>query len=686
MTYRFRGSACAVVLITLFATCATLASLPDPAPAIERAATTTATMEAKLHPALQVRLNATDGPVKAWVFLADKAIAPVELDAALTRVATEYSERAVARRQLRGTSATRDGRLFDVRDLPVARVVRGFDRGHRRRGVRHEPLAETRSACVARGRRLEAIAALPFVDSMQLVARSVAIDVMNAREIPAPEGTVRDGSRLNYGVATAQLAQINLLALHDEGYTGAGVVIGVLDSGFRQDHNAFNNPSKPLNVIAQYDFINNDPEVGIQPGDASDQHDHGTLILGCIGAYMPGECVGGAHDASFILCKTEDTTAEYPAEEDYYVAGLEFAEMHGADVVTSSLGYIDWYTQNDLNGHTAVTTIAVNTATSLGIHCCTAAGNEGHDTLPYTSTIIAPADAYDVIACGAVDADGNIAGFSSDGPTAEGRVKPELVARGVSTHSVSPDNTTGYTTADGTSLSTPLIAAAVACLVQAHPDWTPAEMRDHLFLSADYGVAGGTYDPYFVFGYGLVDAYAAAQDCDDNGQPDVYDIHSGIAQDCQHNDVPDQCELNSGASADCNNNLIPDECDIAPSDPTLTNTVGAILGWRELFGIGTTLNLDRNGVATVSMPFADPVFGHTTIQIGNNGGRRPWSRADIAVGKSRRAQRAGLQRRNRTLPILGRSRLNHRRNLVHDGRRRASDFRRRMATTPALPG
>jgi hypothetical protein len=255
----------------------------------------------------------------------------------------------------------------------------------------------------------------------------------------------------------------------------------------------------------------------MEPNDPFDQHRHGTLILGCIGAYMPGSLVGGAYDASFVLCKTEDTTGEYPAEEDNYVAGLQFIEANGADMSTASLGYIDWYTQAQLDGQTAVTTIAVNLLTANGVHHCNAAGNEYHDSNPNTSSLIAPADGFDVLTCGAVTSTGSIASFSSDGPTADGRVKPELLARGVSTHTVSPSSDSSYTTADGTSLSTPLLACTVACLVQARPHWTVDAHAERLFETADYYVANGTYDPTYVRGYGIVDAYAAYDTCDDAG-------------------------------------------------------------------------------------------------------------------------------------------------------------------------
>ena len=289
------------------------------------------------------------------------------------------------------------------------------------------------------------------------------------------------------------------------------MVIGVLDTGFNRVHEAFNNPAHPLQVIAEWDFVNNDGNTGIQAGDPGNQHMHGTWILGTIGAYLPGTLVGGACDASFVLCKTEVVPSETPIEEDYYVAALEFVEAHGADVATSSLGYIDWYTQADLNGDTAVTTKAVNIATANGVVCCTAAGNEGHDSDPATSTLLAPADAYNVITCGAATLSGATASFSSSGPTADGRVKPELLACGVSTVTVDSTAATGLNAVSGTSLSTPLVAAAAACILQARPDYGVAQVRQALFATASRSDAQGLHpDPNFVEGHGLLRAYNAA--------------------------------------------------------------------------------------------------------------------------------------------------------------------------------
>jgi hypothetical protein len=473
---------------------------------------------AKLHPTLVRRLE-TEGPeVKAWVFFTDKGFASeAERAAALQDVADNYNPRAKQRRAMRGRNAQRGGQLFDWHDLPTCRrYIDAVEASGARLHVNAHWLNAI--SVYATKPQLEEIATLPFVDRLEAVARARRVEPMNVT--PTGEGpfpTTAGPGRLDYGAATAQLTQINLIALHDAGYTGQGVVIGILDTGFKRSHQAFNQPGHAVNVIAEYDFVDNDPNTAPDPGDPFSQHNHGTMILGCIGAYMPGSLVGGAFDASFILCKTEDTTGEYPAEEDNYVAGLQFTELNGADMTTASLGYIDWYTQAQLDGQTAVTTIACNVHTAAGVHHTNAAGNEYHDSNPTTSHLIAPSDAFQVITCGAVSSSGSIASFSSDGPTADGRVKPEVLARGLSTHTVSPSSDTSFTTADGTSLSTPLVACAVACLVGAKPYWTVDDLRQHLFEKSDYFLQNGTHDPLFIRGYGVIDAYATYDICSDAG-------------------------------------------------------------------------------------------------------------------------------------------------------------------------
>ncbi len=437
-----------------------------------------------------------------WIFFTDKGIASqVELDATLARVAATADPRTIARRQARRTLPG----LFDERDLPV---VAEYVEAVRATGARVRIISKWVNAVSveATADQLAAIERLPFVKSTQPVARSRRIE---PRITPAPATGPGQRPAGFYGLAEGQLAQINLIELHSAGYTGRDVRIGILDTGFLRTHDAFNHPQHPLNVIAEWDFVFGDGNTANEGNDHPDQHNHGTLILGTLGAYLPGEYVGGAYDASFILCKTEDIRSETPVEEDYYVAGLEFIEANGGDMATASLIYIDWYTQEQLDGRTAVCTIGVNIATANGVHCCNAAGNMGHDQDPNTSHLGAPADAFQVITCGAVEPTGEIAGFSSDGPTADGRVKPEVLARGTQAWSVAPWDNHGWAEAAGTSMSTPQVAAAVACLVNARPNWSVDQLRESLFTTADYYVLNGAFDPLHVHGYGIINAYDA---------------------------------------------------------------------------------------------------------------------------------------------------------------------------------
>jgi subtilisin family serine protease len=455
---------------------------------------------AKIHPSVRARREAAGGPLVVWVLFEDKG--PIDTAAAIRDLERTYDPRAIERRRLRRTAPG----LFDERDLPVhqayveAVTTTGATLRSASRWVNGISVRATWG-------QLGEIARLPFVRIIQPVLR--------AKLAPGPRAFGPPGGGLLlgdfYGISEAQLAQINLIALHDQGFTGQGVIVGALDTGFRRTHEAFNDPGHPLEVVAEWDFVNDDADTAPEPGDPSGQHNHGTWILGTLGAFKPGTLVAGAYDASFILAKVEDLSAEYPLEEDWFVAGLEFIEANGGDVATSSVVIFNHYSQEELDGRTSVMTVGFNVATVNGVHCCQGAGNDGHDNNPATSHLVPPADAFQVITCGAVDILGNIAGFSSDGPTADGRVKPEVLARGVGTLTVSPSNDSGYDAMNGTSLSTPMTASAVACLVQAHPDWTVGQMRDALFHTADYFVANETYDPLYVLGFGIIDALGASK-------------------------------------------------------------------------------------------------------------------------------------------------------------------------------
>lgn len=275
----------------------------------------------------------------------------------------------------------------------------------------------------------------------------------------------------------------------------------MLDTGFRKSHQAFRN----ARLLAEWDFVNGDGDVQQDLSDPNDYSDaHGTGTWSVLGGFSPGQLFGPAYGADFLLAKTETTSFERPIEEDYWVAGIEWAESLGAEVISSSLGYTDWYTFADMDGRTAVTTRAADRAVSLGVVVVNAAGNERDEPWGH---IIAPADGFGVVAVGAVNAGGRIAPFSSPGPTFDGRTKPEVCALGVDDWMAAngADGSDTYGRASGTSFATPLVAGAVALILEAHRDWTPRRVR-----SALLGTAERNLRPDNNYGWGIIDATSAA--------------------------------------------------------------------------------------------------------------------------------------------------------------------------------
>ncbi len=433
-----------------------------------------------------------------WVYFVDKGTPEFEdRRLHLQRVERSLTESARKRR------VNRTGSLaLDARDLPVHD---GYLDALRAEGARVRGTSRwLNAATVCAGpNQLRRISELPFVSAVRPVAtfRRERVEILepSAAEGPSVSRLAPAADASYYNRTYDQLQQINVPAVHDMGYTGEGVIICMLDTGYNLAHEAF----LELDVIAEWDFVQDDSVTSNQPGDNASQHNHGTITMSTIGGLKAYEFVGGAPNAQFALAKTEIYDQEIQIEEDYYVMGLEWADSVGATVVSSSLGYLAWYTYEDMDGETAVTTNAVDVAASKGITVVTAMGNERATEWHY---LIAPADADSVIAVGAVDSSGDLTNFSSVGPTADGRLKPDVVARGSSTSAVSPWDSTGYTFASGTSLSTPLVAGTAALLAQAHSDWGPVEIRQALRYSADQA-----FSPDTLRGYGLPDVLAALQ-------------------------------------------------------------------------------------------------------------------------------------------------------------------------------
>ncbi|MBQ34348.1 MAG: hypothetical protein CMG32_05845 [Candidatus Marinimicrobia bacterium] len=420
------------------------------------------------------------GFYRVWIFFNDKTEGESTPDNVFQKVLDNLDDRARMRR-----SKVRHFSLVDNRDIPVSTK---YIEEVRSSGILIRTVSKWLNAVSVSGtiEQLRSISGFPFVKKIDPVYGG-------KRKSPVQRSLLKSSTepgRSDYGPSYDQLDQINVIAAHEAGYTGDGVRVLILDTGYYTDHEAIHEEQ----IIDEWDFINNDGETQNEEGDPDSQHNHGTSTLSVLGGWKDGQLYGSAYEAEFLLAKTEDVSQELPIEEDQYVAGLEWGESLGADIASSSLGYIDWYEFEDLDGMTAVTTIAVNTAIENGMVVVTAVGNSG------TGGIVVPADAEHVIACGAVDSDGNIASFSSQGPTADGRIKPEVCALGVSTYCAGVNSTSAYRYENGSSLATPLVAGAAACVLQAHPDWTPQQVREALMMTAS-----DPENPDNQYGWGIID-------------------------------------------------------------------------------------------------------------------------------------------------------------------------------------
>src|SRR6266699_1149381 len=303
------------------------------------------------------------------------------------------------------------------------------------------------------------------------------------------------------GPSAMPYRQLHLRPLTDQGIDATGVRIGIFDTGFDTANPAFSG----ITITAQHDFVFNDDTVRDQPGkDVSGAQFHGTATWSLFAGDVPGRLHGIARGATFLLAKTEDIRTETRVEEDNYVAALEWADSIGVDIVSTSLAYLSFdngfsYTPSQLNGDVAVTTVAADMAAQRGILVVTAAGNDG----PSFRSIWTPADGDSVLAIGAEDSLGTIAFFSSRGPTADGRLKPDFTGPGVAVCVVT--DTGQVRRLNGTSFSTPLIAAGAALVKQLHPTLAPMRMRD-----AFRSVGNHRARPDSTYGWGRPDISAAA--------------------------------------------------------------------------------------------------------------------------------------------------------------------------------
>jgi len=345
------------------------------------------------------------------------------------------------------------------------------------------------------------LAQLPFVARIEPVRRYFRMpDAPTSRDDVRSTPPAGSPAGLDYGSSFAQLEQIGADLAHAREFTGAGVLVAMFDTGFRKDHEAFASALAEGRLMAEWDFVFDDGDTQNEGIDHPNAHNHGTSTWSVLGGAYPGQLYGPAYGASFLLAKTEDIRSETPVEEDNWLAAVEWAEALGADVISSSLTYSDWYSFSAYDGLTAITTLAADLAASLGIVVCNAAGNAG----PGTATIGAPVDAFGMLSVGSVTSTGTISSFSSRGPTFDGRIKPEICARGSATFLAQAGSTTAFGNSSGTSFSCPLAGGCAALVIEAHPAWNPLQVREALMQTASQADT-----PDNVFGWGIIDVNAA---------------------------------------------------------------------------------------------------------------------------------------------------------------------------------
>jgi serine protease AprX len=427
---------------------------------------------------------------KYWIFFKDKGFNAGTKNEALSQAKETFLKKALDRR----AKVLSEKNLLDESDLPINQT---YLEKVKLIGIKPIVTSKWLNGISARLKKnqIESIKSMSFIKSVKLVS---------SFKIKLPEKTGQtfltktQTYSLDYGSSLQQNEMMKVPEVHDLGLDGNGVLVGMLDTGYNYKmHEAFQH----LKVLGEYDVINQDSVTNNEEGDPSSQVSHGTITLSALAGFKGGKLIGPAYGASFLLAKTEVSNSETKVEEDNWVAGLEWMERNGVDVVSSSLGYNDWYDYSDMDGETAITTNAASIAAKKGVVVVNSNGNEGNVSWRH---MIAPADGADVISVGAVHNTGDLVGFSSRGPTYDGRTKPDVVAMGQSVACVSVGSIDTYRTANGTSLSCPLVAGVAALVLQAHPYLTPYQVRDALRETANNAIM-----PNDDYGWGLVNAYEA---------------------------------------------------------------------------------------------------------------------------------------------------------------------------------
>ena len=428
------------------------------------------------------------------VYFRDKAGTPYRVDAPQAFL----TARAVQRRARQGIAVL-------PRDLPVSPTyVAALNAVI---GARVRYTSRWFNAAVVRcdSATLAVVQALPFVRGAQTLNRSLPRPV-RPRPAAGPDDVapVVPGARTAYGLAYPQNQLLGVPAMHAAGFRGEGLQVAVLDDGFPgvDTLTVFAPLRRENRVGATFNFVD-------RTRDVYQRDSHGTLTLSLLAANQPGRFIGAAPQATYHLFITEDVNSEQPVEEANWLLAAERADSLGADIINSSLGYNTFdspaadYTYADLDGRTTLITRAATVAARVGILVVNSAGNAGSQPWRY---VLAPADADSILAVGAVDTLLQRAAFSSVGPTADGRLKPNVSAVGRQAAVVNPNGVITY--GNGTSLSAPSVAGLAAGFWQSSPALTAQQVLAYLQQAGSHADA-----PDNLTGYGVptfARAYALA--------------------------------------------------------------------------------------------------------------------------------------------------------------------------------
>lgn len=430
----------------------------------------------------------------AWVYFNDKPNAQTFLDNPLSML----TQRALDRRQNQGISLT-------INDTPIHQPY--IDQIAAATGITVKAQSKWLNCLHVRGELadIQVLLNFSFVNYIRYANSSLNSKNSIQQPIQLVNKQLDVQSNFNYGNSTNQIQMLNGQILHQQNYTGQGKIIAVLDSGFINV-----NSTSPFQRLFDNNLILGGYNYVSQNTDVYSLHNHGTMTLSCMGGFVDGQLVGTAPDAFYYLFVTEDVTSENPVEESYWVQAAEEADRLGVDVISTSLGYFGYdnpaysYQYENMTGNYAFASQGANIAFSKGMIVVASAGNSGASSNP---NIGVPAEATNVLAVGAVQANEMYAAFSSIGPSFDGRVKPDVMAQGQQSTIA---NTAGeITSASGTSFSCPIMAGAITSFWGAIPWANNQQVIDFVKQSSDRFSS-----PNNQFGYGIPDfqlALAMAQ-------------------------------------------------------------------------------------------------------------------------------------------------------------------------------